>query len=87
MMDDRYDTPITPAIETKVHRAFPKAVRSTIRAAGRCPNCKRAGQVSFQFPEDWDIEPRKGEERCGYYCVACGWANAGWRMTEKDQLE
>ena len=76
---NKYDIAITPAVVAWVRRQFPSAVRATIRAEGKCPDCKRAGLVSLQLPSDWDRPVKDGMESAGFFCVLCGWGNAGSR--------
>lgn len=81
----RYDIDITPQVVAKVRRHWPNAVRHTIRSEGKCPNCKQAGQISYQTPDDWDREQHGGWESCGYYCINCGWGNGGSRLIEPEE--
>lgn len=56
----------------------------------RCPDCKRSGGfVSYQLPEDLPggeryTERNDGHEGCGFYCVKCGWGNAGSRKVSDE---
>lgn len=81
-MSDKWDIAITPQVVSKVRSKWPTAVRTSIRAEGKCPNCKQAGQVSFQLPSDWDLPIKNGKEFCGFWCCRCGWGNAGSREIE-----
>ena len=61
----------------------PEAIH--IRLEGKCDNCKRSGGfVSYQLQKFIDQPLRDdGYENCGYYCVHCGWGNAGARKVEE----
>lgn len=66
----------------KLLAEFPNALR--IRFAGKCDGCKnKYCFMSFQLPDDVGVVRSEGEEYCGYYCVSCGWGNAGGRPVRK----
>jgi len=49
-----------------------------IRAEGKCHVCKRKDSM-YSFQLESDHSRGKGEETCGFVCVACGWSNGGSR--------
>lgn len=57
------------------------------RYEGKCDSCKRPGLWSFKLRRDMAKLPtewakrldREFKEQCGYYCMSCGFSNAGAR--------
>ena len=58
-----------------------------VRDAGTCECCGRKSLVSYTFPEYQDLDPDPAIQYCGYYCLACGWAIAGYRQTTQEALK
>lgn len=68
----------------RIRRKWPGA--SDIRLEDdKCPDCRREGRYySYQIESDIDkvYQNKAGVwyEKCGYFCCACGWGNAGSRL-------
>jgi len=73
---------------TKIRRKWKTA--EDIRFGGKCPACRRPGLWSFTLPQYNTTRVTAAgikEENCGYYCILCGWGNAGSRPVESDELD
>lgn len=65
-----------------MHRKWPTA--HSMRWEGKCDNCKKLTLYSAVSHLDEKVAhypayKDKGNEPCGYFCVKCGWGNAGSR--------
>jgi hypothetical protein len=58
----------------------------SIRYEGKCDCCHAATLYTFQLFGDLPGGDN-GKEQCGYFCVACGFSNAGSRAARRGVSE